>query len=199
MSDKLKKTIDRMVEDSIRRILPQVMNEVLLKTIANANVIQEDRRRTNEQVRAPVQPPARAPRRPSSLNQLLDESAGADFYSDPRGVQEEPQPRAQVIAQRIQNLPPQFQALAEGMELDDDGGEMWESDVGDSTVPSAGPGPSIAAGARAIGLDFSKMKQAIGIVEKKKPTSSDAAAKAQFEEARIKRMREQLNGGKPIE
>lgn len=43
MSQKLKETIDRMVEDAIRRILPGVMNEVLLKTIANSGVIHEAR------------------------------------------------------------------------------------------------------------------------------------------------------------
>ena len=201
MSDKLKKTIDRMVEDSIRRILPSVMNEVLLQTIANANVLRESRTPAPEPVASKSQAKRFAvQRRPSSLDQLLDPEAGVDFYNDPRAVQEEPQPRGQVIAQRIQNLPPQFQSLAEGMDLDDDGGEMWESDTGDSSpVVASGPGPSLRQG-QAAGLDFSRMKQSLGVVEKKKVlTGADAAAKAQFEEGRIKRMRESLNGGKPVE
>lgn len=201
MSQKLKETIDRMVEDSIRRILPAVMNEVLLKTIANANVIRE----------APVQraPAKAAPKakRPTSLSHLLDESAGADFYQDPRAAMVEatreeapPMPRGQVIAERIQNLPPDLRSLAEGMDLDDDGGEMWDSDIGDS-VPTAGPGPALDRAAAAVGLDFSRMAKAINITERKapRPSAADKAANAQFEQQRLKMMRERLNGGKPVE
>jgi hypothetical protein len=188
VSQKLKNTIDRMVEESIRKILPQVMNEVLLKTIAGANVIQE----RVDKPAYPYLPPAGTPQkkikvvnRPKSLNSLLDPGVGADFYER----EEATTPKAPV--QRIQNLPPQFQKLAEGMEVDDDG-EMWDSELGDSGIPSAGQGPSINEGVRAIGLDFSKMKQAINITEKKNP-GPDAAAKAQFEETRIKAMRDRLD------
>lgn len=203
MSQKLKETIDRMVEDAIRRVLPQVMNEVLLKTISNANVIQE---RAPAPRQAPVQKAKPAGKRPTSLSHLLDESAGSDFYQDPRAamaesIQEEIQPRGQVIAQRIQNLPQALQGLAEGMDLEDDGGEMWESDIGDSVVvPTAGMGPPLEKAAQAAGLDFSRMKAAINLTEKKAPKTSaaDKAANAQFEEQRLKMMRERLNGGKPI-
>lgn len=210
MSDKLKKTIDRMVEDSIRRILPAVMNEVLLKTIANANVIREETTKPIQVTRSgrpAALTPSGAMKRPSSLSQLLDESAGADFYQDPRAamvqaVQEEVIPRGEVIAQRIQSLPPALQGLAEGVDLDDDGGEMWESDMGDSvSIPSAGMGPPLEKAAQVAGLDFSRMKQAINLTEKKsaKATAADKAANAQFEQQRLKMMRERLNGGKPVE
>jgi hypothetical protein len=208
MSQKLKETIDRMVEESVRRILPQVMNEILVKTLANANVIGETRS-APQRAQAPAQPQRKAAKgqRPSSLSQLLDESAGADFYKDPneamyRATQEEapPQPAGQVIAQRIQNLPPALQGLAEGIDLDDDGGEMWESQYGDS-FPTAPMGPPIEKAAAAIGLDFSRMAKAINITEKKtaKVAPADRAANAQFEQARLKRMREKLNDGKPVE
>lgn len=211
MSKNLKETIDKMVEDSIRRILPQVMNEVLLKTIANSQVIHEARSGVADPRFAskPVQQPKQAQRkqaRPSSLSQLLDESAGADFYQDPReamrqATYEEPPPPPKAIAQRIQTLPPALQGLAEGIELDDDGGEMWESEHGDSAVvPTAGMGPPVEKAAAALGLDFSRMAKAINVTEKKKRVDAeDKAANAQFEQARLKRMREQLNGGKPLE
>lgn len=205
MSQKLKETIDRMVEDSIRRILPSVMNEVLLKTIANADVIRE------QAPRQPQQPAAKRPKagqRPASLSHLLDPEAGADFYQDPRAamaesLREEPVPRGQLIAQRIQSLPPALQGLAEGMELDDDGGEMWEGPMGDSSVTpgAADMGPPLDRAAKAAGLDFSRMKQAINLTEKKAPrvSAEDKMANAHFEQQRLKRMREQLNGGKPVE
>lgn len=219
MSQKLRETIDRMVEDAIRRILPEVMNEVLVKMVANANIIQE---RTPRSIAQTVekyerirdeQPPAyrnaknvKMPRKPTSLSQLLDPEAGADFYRDPReamaeSVREEPAPSNQPIAQRIQSLPPALQGLAEGMDLDDDGGEMWESDIGDSAIPTAGMGPPLERAAQVAGLDFSRMQRAIQMTEKKVPKvdRSDARAKAQFEEQRIKMMRERLNGGKPLE
>lgn len=206
MSQKLKEQIDRMVEDSIRRILPGVMNEILVKTIAGAGVIQESSRMTNEQVRAPVQAVRRQPRS-TTLANLLDPEAGADFYQDPRAAMTEsirdevtPSPM-QNMAARIQALPPQFQALAEGTLMDDDGGEMWDNDMGDSVVASAGMGPPLERAAQMAGLDFSRMKKAINITEKKKPSAGaeDRAANAQFERQRIQRMREKLNGGKPVE
>lgn len=188
-----------MVEDAIRRVLPQVMNEVLIKVVAGSNVIQE-------RAASPQRPAPRAqPRRPSSLSHLLDETAGADFYEDPRAamaqsIQEETPPRGQDIAQRIQSLPPALQQLAEGT-MEDDGGEMWESDMGDSVVvPSAGNGPPLDRAAKAVGLDFSRMKQVANVTEsKKRVDADDRRANAQFEAMRLKRMREQLNGGKPVE
>lgn len=206
MSKNLKETIDKMVEDSIRRILPQVMNEILLKTIANSQVMHEARGGVAPQTPAqPRQVQRQQSRKPSSLSQLLDESAGADFYQDPReamrqATYEEPPPAQKAIAQRIQTLPPALQGLAEGIELDDDGGEMWESELGDAAVvPTAGMGPPVDKAAKALGLDFSRMAKAINVTEKKKRVDpADRAANAQFEETRLKRMREQLNGGKPL-
>ena len=206
-----------MVEDAIRRILPEVMNEVLIKTIANANVLQE---RTPRRVAQTVekyerikedQSPAhrnaknvQMPRKPTSLSQLLDPEAGADFYRDPRAAMEEAvreEPVQAPLAQRIQSLPPALQQLAEGMDLDDDGGEMWESEIGDSAIPTAGMGPPLERAAQVAGLDFSRMQRAIQLTEKKVPKvdRSDAKAQAQFEEQRLKMMRQRLNGGKPLE
>lgn len=204
MSQKLKEQIDRMVEESIRKILPQVMNEILVKTIANAGVIKEQR--APVPVTARPQPKRTAPvrtSRPSSLDQILDPEVGADFYQDPRAamteamrIEDSPPPSNQVIAQRIQNLPPELQHLAEGMDIDDDGGEMWEDEMGDSAVPVATNEASFER-AQSAGINFARMKQAIGITEKKKVAdSSDRAAEAQFEALRIKRMREQLD--KPV-
>lgn len=205
MSKNLKDTIDRMVEDSIRRVLPGIMNEILIKTIANSGVIREQ---ATVRQAAPAQAPApkrQAPRRPSSLEDILDDSAGSEFYTDPnaRMVEDEaPQaPRGQGITQRIQSLPPALQHLAEGVNLEDDGGEMW-GDEQDSVVPSGGSGPPLDQAARAVGLDFSRMMQVAKVTESKKAPKMDAedrAANAQFEQMRLKRMREQLNGGKPVE
>lgn len=203
-----------MVEDSIRRILPTVMTEVLLKTIANANVIQEQGERTPRQIAQTVEkyerlrdeqsPAYRSARnvpemkRPGSLRHLLDPEAGADFYQDPRAAmaeatREEPQPRGQVVAERIQNLPAELQSLAEGMDLNDDGGEMW--DDGDSIVPSSGMGPPLEHAAQQAGLDFSRMRQAINLTERKSPkvSAGDKAAQAQFEHQRLKMMRDRLD------
>lgn len=201
MNDKLKKTIDRMVEDSIRRILPAVMNEVLLKTIANANVIQETRRAEPFQQKRQELNQKIVQRKPASLSHLLDPEAGADFYQDPRAAMAEatreepaPAPRGQVIAERIQNLPPDLRSLAEDVDLDD-AGEMWDSDVGDSFVPSAGMGPPLERAAQAAGLDFSRMRKAINLTEKKGPKGdvADRMANAQFEAQRIKMMRDRLD------
>lgn len=208
---KLKEAIDRMVEDSIRRILPQVMNEVLIKMIANSGVVQESRptigRMSPEQARSVRTrvPPLERQSEPTrgSLSELLDPAAGSDFYQDPRqAMMEATREERQVppVAQRIQSLPPEFQQLAEGMSLvDDDEDAMWQPGERDSAVPQpANVGPPIDRAANALGLDFSRMK---GVVSKTTPTvvresAQDRAAKAQFEAQRIARQREQLN--KPV-
>jgi hypothetical protein len=198
-----------MVEDAIRRVLPEVMNEVLMRTIANSGVIQEARTGVAARPTQPAQPQRKGSLKPSSLSQLLDESVGADFYRGPEdgpyrappAPPEESDPPQRAIAQRIQTLPPALQGLAEGIELDDDGGEMWDGQYGDSAVvPTAGMGPPVEKAAAALGLDFSRMAKAINVTEKKtRLDAEDKAAKAQFEQARLKRMRENLNGGKPLE
>lgn len=208
MNKNLRDTIDRMVEDAIRKVLPGIMNEVLLQTIANSGVIQERApiQQQQRQTSKPQQPQVRQPsRRPSSLNQLLDPEAGADFYADPRAamndaqrVEERPAPRQSGMAQMIQSLPPELRDLAEDVNLDDDGGEMWDDSSHDSGILSES-GPSLERAAQVAGLDFSVMKRLSNIKETKNVKSNDASAKHQFEEMRIKRMREQLNGGKPVE
>lgn len=225
MSATLKRAIDRMVEEAIRRILPTVMNEVLIATVARgtSGIVSEDRpvrpRKPTRKRRAPVREQKASQRKqrqgrrsPSDLRDLLalDESAGAEFYGDPRASYEPRDPgeleereRPSAIAKRIQALPPALQGLAEGMDLEDDGGEMWGANEHDSTTiqPSA-PGEirNIDAAARDLGIDFSQMKAVIGATTKaKRATHEDAQARMQFEQARLQRLREQLDGGKKLE
>lgn len=221
----LKRAIDRMVEDAIRRILPNVMNEVLLRTIASSGVV-------TERAPAPVRPAqgrksTRPPQRPVGkrkveLSELLDPTAGADFYEDPRDAyrqsvveesfeqEEDAEEAPPPVAKRLSNLPPALQGLVEGMDLDDDGeGEMW-GDESDSNplVESRDPGivgdptpiRDVGRAAKAVGIDFNRMKGVIAQTSAKpKVDREDARAQAQFEQLRLKRMREQLNGGKPVE
>lgn len=212
MSQKLKETIDRLVEDAIRRILPQVMNEVLLRTIAGSGVIRESRP-------APKSPPVTAGKRVQDtprkarrgrpdLSQVLDESAGSEFYSQfapvPEPAYEEPEapsPRAEVVRQNIRGLPPEIQAMAEGMDLDVDEGEMWETEEATTVAPRGDDVGDLGTSSRRVGADFSRMVQTIRLTEQRKPAAdaADIAAKRQFEELRLKRHRERLNGGKPLE
>ncbi len=216
MSD-LRKTIDRMVEDAIRRILPGVMNEVLVATIARgtASMVAEGRskparrppkrRKAIKEQRKTRQATA-SPRRPRvDLGDLLDESVGAEFYEDPRATyQERPEQDSSsaAVAARIQALPPELRGLAEDIALDDDGGEMWQPDEHDSGAaqPSAPEIRNIQEAARVAGVDFSRMRAVIGATSPaKRVDPNDVRANAQFEQARIKRMRERLNDGKPVE
>lgn len=206
MSKNLRDTIDRMVEDAIRKVLPGIMNEVLLKTIANSGVIQERAPVQQRSAKPTQQPKQKVSRRPASLDQILDPEAGADFYDDPRAamqeameMEERPAPRRSGMAQMIESLPPELRSLAEDVNLDDDGGEMWEEGQHDSSSIMSESGPSIERAAQVVGLDFSAMKRLTNIGEQKKVKTADSAAKQQFEEARLKRVREQLNGGKPLE
>lgn len=229
MSANLKRAIDRMVEDAIRRILPGVMNEVLVATIARgtAGLVSEERpqrprkvpkkRKPVREARQPQRRTAPQPkkRRPADLSDLLtlDESAGAEFYQDPRSINEsqvdddveeyDDEPAEAPIARRIEALPPELRGLAEGLDLDDDGGEMWgdgEHDSGMPSTPAIGEIRNINEAAKHVGIDFSRMKSLIGKTSPvKRVDQEDARANAQFEAARLKRMREKLNGGKPVE
>lgn len=236
-SSALKETIDRMVEDAIRRILPNVMNEVLVRTLAGAGVVTEDRPRRKPMKRKPVRearqqkspPPKKAAppqkrRGPAKLREMLDglrdETAGADFFHDPRAERErfepepqdddfeieaeEPQTRRQIDS-RISSLPPELQGLAEGMSLDDDDGEMWGDDESDSApVSAADPRPigDVQRAAKAVGVDFSRMKGVIAATTPQKvdrrEAAEDARNRAQFEASRIARLRESLGGVKPV-
>ncbi len=220
-NSKLKETIDRMVEDAIRRILPSVMNEVLLKTIAGSGVMQERRADrpaypyvpegggrvvVTSKVAPKVKPKARKAGRPD-LSYLLDESVGADFYE--RAVQPEPvqvveeepaAPLRERIASNIQTLPPELQEMAEGLELEDDGiGEMWGDE--NAVAPAGDNAGDLAASSRRVGVDFGRMQKMIQMTEQKKPKKSaeDRQAELQYEQLRLKRNRERLNGGKPVE
>lgn len=217
--NKLRETIDRMVEDAIRRILPGVMNEVLLRTIASANIVQEDRRPTPTPQRVKAQSqrpaPARKPQRRGKidLSELLDESAGSEYYQQAVSFEQEPEeydepeqqgPPASLqerVARNIQNLPPGLREMAEGMELDED--EMV-SEEHTSIAPRGDDAGDLGVASRRVGVDFGRMAQLAKMTEQKaaskkpKMSAADAAAQQQFEEARLKRMRERLNGGKPV-
>lgn len=226
MSDKLKRAIDRMVEDAIRRILPGVMNEVLVATIARgtSSIVSEERptrprklpkkRKPVREARQPRRLAPAAKKRRGDLSDLLslDESAGAEFYQDPRALQEsqgydeeeaDEEPDEAPAARRIQALPPELRGLAEGLDLEDDGGEMWgegEHDSGAHSAPQVGEIRNISEAAKHVGIDFGRMKSLIGKTSPaKRIDQEDVRANAQFEAARLKRMREKLNGGKPVE
>ncbi len=234
-STALKEMIDRMVAESIRRILPGVMNEVLLTTIARSGVVQEaveeederPRRRKAKRRKPIVERDLRvakrtakapAPKRPKKLDlsELLDESAGAEFYAGATtrhepvdegydidfGDDEDEAPGRPHVAGAVANLPPELRELAEGMVLDEDDGEMWGAGEHDSGAPTmegvADPTPirDIGQAAKAVGIDFSRMKSAIGKIEPKvdrRELAEAARAKAQFEQNRIKMLQERLN------
>lgn len=201
----LKRTVDRMVEDAIRRILPEVMNEVLLQTIARSGVMNETAQEARRQ--SPKQT-ASAPRKRSmrpALTNLLDEEAGTEFYSQ----NEQPERAAMMeerehvpVARRVQELPSHLKALAADMDLSDmdDDGSSWDDPVNESAVPTvAGIADPLRAG-KSIGLDFASMARNISATSPgpKRDALDDLKARAQFEEQRIKRDRERLNGGKPL-
>lgn len=167
MNQNLKKTIDKMVAESIRRLLPEIMNEVLLKTIANSGVLTEAPRRAT----SPPPPPQRKPaKRPSmSMVDLLEEDAGSEFYR-----QEEAPPPPPVMSQRITSLPPELQELA----ADSVSAIMQEDEV-----------PTVDL--NRSGFDFSRMRQAMGLVEQRasKPVAKDPTLEA----ARIERQRKMLD------
>lgn len=230
----LQAKIDFLVETAIRRILPKVMNEVLLRTLADSGVLAEDRprpvRRKKAMKRRMQRPPEprqvreeRQPRRPlppkrSNLNEVLDDSIGSDAYEQyearaPRRSQpepepdfddHEPEPPARAVSQRLAALDPSLQAMAEGLVMpDDDGGEMW----GDGELDSTSIAPAavsevrdVMGAAKRVGMDFSKMR---ALIDKTSGTSKadaeDMKARASFEAQRLKRMRERLNDGKPVE
>lgn len=164
----LKRTIDRMVAESIRRLLPEIMNEVLLRTIASSGIVNE------APAPQPVARPSRSRRQPStSLSDLLDESAGSEFYrKDDYVARAEPAPQ---LTQRLSELSPELRSLAEDTvrHMDDE--------------PPGSVDLRAAAGA---GFDFARMRESLGLVEQKapKPLQKDPA----MEERRIARLREQL-------
>lgn len=219
MSD-LRRVVDRMVEDAIRRILPEVMNEVLVAAIARgtASFITEEhpkRRPPKRKRRAPVREQQAAiakkgqkslPKRKVELTDLLDDSVGAEFYQDPRSLYtDEPSPAEQSpvrqITDVVRDLPPDLQELAEGIDLDDDDGEMWGDHEHDSGLPapSAHEIKNINEAARIAGVNFGRMKAVISKTTPKRPTADDIRTQTQFDQGRLRRMREKLNDGRPVE
>lgn len=170
---KLKKLIDKMVAESIRQLLPEIMNEVLIKTIVNARVMTEAPKRASV---PPPQAPKRPAKRPSmSMVDLLEEDAGAEFYrrEEPVMQMEIPEEIHPQIAQRITQLPPGLRELAE---------DSMESIMMEEVVPEVN--------LQQAGLDFSRMRAAMGLVEERaiKPVAKDP----RLEEARIERNRQML-------
>lgn len=216
-----------MVADSIRRILPTVMNEILIKTIAGAGVVKESvtkstgkrkyqkRSRPLAEVATPVrQGPRKLPPKKKvleTLGKLLDQSAGSEFYHQSQNEESEieeediiDEDEQHVTTQdRMANLAPHLRTLAEGMSVIDDDKQMWGADEHDSSSSTSqaedGPPVDIDSGAKKLGMNFSKMQSIIGPTAKKKVASDDRAAHEQFEKRRLKLMREKLNGGRPVE
>lgn len=198
-----------MVADSIRRLLPEIMNEVLVRTIANSGVLAEARPAQRTKPAYPYVPDnggrkivdkKKASTRPSALAELLDEQAGAEFYVDPReAMRQHTQEEFEVPLEeappvrRLQNLNPALQHLAEDVQFDP--GEMWGEDEHDSSVVRAPMGPSLESAAQAVGIDFGRMSRVIKETAPKiaRVSADDAHAKAQYEENRIKRMRDNLD------
>lgn len=180
-ASQLRATIDKMVAESIRRQLPDIMNEVLLRTLASSGVMSESRREAAPAVRQPrrQQSDRPAPQTRRSLReQLFDETAGADFYGNARA---EP-----ALAQRYSELDPQLATMLEEVDpLEADGMPPQAADVSFD------------------GLDFSAAKRMAGLLEGKRRApdvgSDDARARQKFEEDRLARMRLSLNDGKPLE
>lgn len=216
--------IDRMVRESIERLLPEVMNEVLLRTLAGSGVLREQA--PAQRPAAPQrQQPKRKPAQPSasqraqelaginrsmSLREALNaDSSGADFYEQAERMMRPPSPRPapiqevieyddpdsyeyedeapvqshrqQVMAQRLSQLPPQLQALAEDtfrlVEGDEGDDEMWGDNefAPDITEPSQASAPplNIDRAAKAANVDFNRAQQLLGLTEQKKPTRVD--------------------------
>ena len=193
-----------MVEESIRRILPSVMNEVLIKAVASTMVISEPAK-LRQVVSKPQQRSIKSQQTGNSgksLREILHaEDAGADFYdslkqddfSDDVVVEN----NTKSMAQRIQSLSPELQSLAEGIVIDD-GGEMWDDDISTQEFSSVRSDLATVrdpvADASKIGLNFSRIRDVAMAGIKKNSTNNlnDSAAAASFDELRLKRMRESL-------
>lgn len=213
----LKNLIDKMVEDSIRRVLPSVMNEVLIKTITSS--INEERvvpKNIPQNIKKKIVRPARQNARTDnrSLREILNsESAGSEFYEQFNQTEQSVNveednfddfvEHENPLAQRISSLPPQLQSLAEDVEIPEENMEMWEDEGYSSqfaAVPSdLAPVRNPKNDAAKIGIDFNRMKQVSNITSKKE-NIEDVRSNKLFEEQRIKRMREKLEsqvvGGK---
>lgn len=276
----LKATIDRMVEQAIREILPEVMNEVLMKTLAGATMNETRAPVRRQQAPAPQQRRAQPQQRPSpnlarqqqlagldrslSLREALSgDDAGSDYYEEAERMLEQRRPsqprpapqrqpvrqpiveqqydedemygedeifdfsspppapkrqapppqrqqsmQEQVMAQRISELPPALQNLAEDTfrlvgddEFEDDGGEWGTNEF----APTAGalgpraPALNIDRAADALGLDFSRFAQTIQVTEgtnKPKITQQDVQNEANWKMQQLERKRALLDAKK---
>ena len=217
----LRQTIDRMVEDAIRRVLPSVMNEVLLKTLTSSGALQPLREvrtapkgKPAPKARKPLpvkqsqaRPKQKPPQRNSALAQLLETrgEAGAEFFQDPRGRDyevdtsdlDEPYapPPAPNMNERMSAIAPHLRSLAEGMVPDVGESEEWGDGEFSSAPAPIAPGEvrDIGRAAEAVGMDFSRMKGLIGKTSPVKRVDHSAAeANAKFNEGRIARMRQSL-------
>lgn len=166
---KIQNVIDRMVAESIRRQLPQIMNEVLIKTIADSGVLSE-RRAPQAQRRAPVQE-----RSMGSLRDLLDDAAGSEFYRDEPMARSEP-----ALTQRLAQVPQHLREMLETVEVPD------ETDRG---LDLAGMDGFFQKAKKIASITESSTK---------KPAPS-TKEQLEFEERRLKNMRLRLNGGKPLD
>lgn len=196
---KLRDAIDRMVEQSIRKILPQVMNEVLLATLANS-MLRENQQIVQAPRKAPpvakamrAKPPRPAPSLKERLSEFVDDSAGRDFYDHLESNDEGLDGYNEIDSHRdladeafdepvqekveMRKLSPALQLLAEDVQIPDDSSTSESID-------------HITA-AKRLGIDFQKLNRTINKIENKS-ISNDLRAKHEFEDRRLKNMREQL-------
>jgi len=191
----LRRQIDEMVLESIRKHLPEVMNEVLVRTVINSGALTEGRpQRQSRQPRKPKAPKPQARQQPRmSLDSLLDESAGAEFYEQAgdqwgeeehlppqlraRQQQHAPEPPPQ-IARNFASLPPMLQ-------------EMAEDSMQDLIQEEASPGLDVSRGMGAMGLDMDRMRNAIKAVDRK-AAEKRLATNGDYEARRIEMQRQRL-------
>jgi hypothetical protein len=254
----LKATIDKMVQDSIRRILPEVMNEVLLKALTQQNVVQEQRRPQPQRQQPQRQQPQAQPNmrrqqqlagvdRSMSLREALQsDDAGADYYEQaeqaiqsrqpqrqaPRqqpqrqqvveqydenemyGDEEvfdfndaPPAPRPQVreqVAQRISQLPPALQGLAEDSfrlvaddEYESEDGTWGDNEFAPSLnegVQATAPNLNLDRAAQIAGVDFNRAKQLMQVTSTKHDKDpEDVIAENQWKRQQLERKRAELD------
>lgn len=255
----LKATIDRMVEDSIRRILPEVMNEVLLRTLTQ-NTISEQRRPAPQQRRQAPAPQKQQMRRQQqlagvdrsmSLREALNpDEAGLDFYEQAEALIERRQPkrqappvparrqpiveqydenemygedeifdfsdappaplqrqqnvREQIVAQRISELPPAIQSLAEETfklvgddEFESDDGMWGDNEFAPSLNEGSqarAPNLNIDRAAQVAGVDFNRARQLMQVTSAKHDKDpEDVIAENQWKQEQLRRKRAELD------
>lgn len=187
MSKNVKEMIDRMVEESIRRILPSVMNEVLIRTISESlappSTVQHSKPKKSK---ARNEQPKR-----SRMQELLEghDSIGADFYEpsarhDYDHDDENEIDHEQTRLSTLQSLPPMLREMASDMSFDDEEDHSFEQLPDGKVVQQLDIEHTMRSGL----FDPSAIARRMGPSKQPKMTAENQ----QFEELRLKRMRESL-------